>query len=143
MDEIGKRIRALRRGTSRKDFAGRFGISAKTLQRYEEGERAPTDALVEALIVAFRVSPAWLRSGEGPMSAQEQDQYRPETPPTDVRDDYIACLRHLADLQKENGDLRLQVAKLEARAAELERQLAESLKPAAPSAVASGLPRVG
>ncbi len=64
-------------------------------------------------------------------------------PRADIRDDYIACLRELADVQKENGNLREKAARLEAQNADLERRLAEALKPTKPASLDDGTAKAG
>ena len=152
MDDIGKRIRALRRGTPRKDFAERFGISAKTLQRYEDGERVPADSFADQVIAAFELSPSWLHKGEGPMYAAEVDRIKTESGQgatgavlreNEALRAMLALQKENADLLRENGNLRVENERLAVRNAELERQLAEALKPAQPAPVGNGISRVG
>ena len=167
---LGERIRKLRGKESRDQFAKSFLAKASTLARWEAGESQPELGFLIRLASAFGVSFEWLATGigesteNGRMRADQQFRYlddmdwakakrdgaaagtspeKADTPRTDVRDEYITCLRQLADLQKENGDLRVKAAQLEARNAELERQLAEALKPAQPAPMGGGISKVG
>lgn len=146
MSELGERIRAARRGRSQKDFAAAYGIHMNTLRRYEDGEREPSHEFLQNLIQTENLCPEWVITGEGAMYKDEASappKKAAEVARPDVRDEYIACLRQLADLQKENGDLRVKAAQLESRNAELERQLAEALKPAQPASMGGGISKVG
>lgn len=153
---LGERIRKLRGKESRDQFAQSFLAKASTLARWEAGESQPDLGFLIRLASAFNVSFEWLATGigespkNGKMQADKQFQYlddidwtkakrgkgsdasppqkNPDASPPDMRDDYIAALRQLADLQKENGDLRVEVERLRSRVTQLESDLGEALK---------------
>ena len=83
-----------------------------------------------------------VKAKKGKASDASPPQKKPDASLPDMND-YIASLRQIADLQKDNGDLRVKAAQLEARNAELERQLAEALKPAQPASMGGGMSKVG
>lgn len=144
MNEISERIRMIRRGVSRDEFAARLGISPTTLKRYETGERKPDPDFLETLISDQKISRSWLLTGEGSVFADgaelspgepvESGLFSERKPEETAKDELIVALRENASLQRENGDLRVENERLRARTAELERQLAEVLKPQAKAA---------
>ena len=50
-----------------RQFAERIGTTSASVSRYESGERIPSNAVLMAISKEFRVSLAWLKTGEGPM----------------------------------------------------------------------------
>ena len=145
--DLAERLKALRGDKSQAKFAELLGISQSSVAQYEKG-RLPDAGVIESICTCLGVTADWLLFGKESDSAPASVPSKPtrgktETPRPDVRDEYIACLRQLADLQKENGDLRVKVAQLETRNAELERQLAEALKPAQPAPMGGGMSKVG
>lgn len=138
MKTIGERIKEFRGKTSRDEFAPLYDIHPNTLRRYEVGERVPDPDFLE------RLEQAGFRVKQEETSGKIMDHLE-----TDLADDpnplerENALLREMLALQKENGDLRVKAAQLEARNAELERQLAEALKPAQPAPMGGGMSKVG
>ncbi len=63
---LGQRIRALRGGQSRDQFAGELGIHRNTLARYESGQRMPDAGMLRRLCRVARVPPEWLLEGVEP-----------------------------------------------------------------------------
>lgn len=69
MSQMHERIRQLRRelGMTQAAFGSRIGVKGNTVTNYETGLRTPSEAVLVSLCREFRVSPEWLRSGEGEM----------------------------------------------------------------------------
>lgn len=63
---LADRIRRVRGGLSRADFAGKLGIHLNTLGHYERGQRAPDALVLVKICQIFAVNPLWLLFGEGP-----------------------------------------------------------------------------
>lgn len=66
MSTIGERLRMIRGGRSRKEFAAQYGVHPNTIMRYEEGLRKhiPQD-FIDLLAGNENINPIWLMSGEG------------------------------------------------------------------------------
>jgi transcriptional regulator with XRE-family HTH domain len=64
-DEIADRLRILRREKSQKDFAEELGISYRTYQYYEGGERSPKWAVLEKIAQKCGVTVDWILTGAG------------------------------------------------------------------------------
>lgn len=66
---MNERIKELRSalGLNQTDFGERIGIKQTTVAGYENGIRAPSDAVVLSICREFGVREEWLRTGEGPM----------------------------------------------------------------------------
>lgn len=158
MNTIGERIRMVRRGRSRNDFADKLGVSAQTLKRYEGGDRTPSNDFITALAEQEGVSLTWLLKGEGNIFGADSDKNGTEANPgghsgavttdammreNEALREIVALQRENAALLRENGELRLHVERVEARNAELERQLAEALKPAQSAPMGGGISKVG
>lgn len=60
--EIRKRI-----GLNQTEFGDRIGVKQGTIAGYENGIRAPIDAVILSICREFNVNEAWLRTGEGDM----------------------------------------------------------------------------
>ncbi len=67
-----ERIKKLRRelGLNQTDFGLRIGVKQTTVAGYENGARAPLDTVVASICREFNVSEVWLRTGEGEMFNQ-------------------------------------------------------------------------
>lgn len=65
LDTLGERIVSVRGALRQEDFAERFGISRKTLIRYENNERIPPADFVQRLVVELGVDANWLLLGVG------------------------------------------------------------------------------
>ena len=65
------RIRTIRTGLglTQKEFAARIGTSQNVLANYETGRRNPSASVINNICKTFHVNEAWLRAGEGEMSA--------------------------------------------------------------------------
>ena len=71
------RIKSLRKyyGLTQKEFGERIGVKANTITNYEVGLRTPSDAVIMSICREFKVNESWLRTGEGPMFAEmNQDE---------------------------------------------------------------------
>lgn len=130
---LGERLKALRGTRSQASFGKDLGVSQPTVRNYENNDRLPDTDFIKNVCNRYNVTADWVLFGKesDPPTADAPSApalEKTEAPRPDVRDDYIAALRQLADLQKENGDLRVKAARLEARNAELERLLVEAHK---------------
>lgn len=71
------RIKALRieLGLNQTEFGARLGIKQTTVAGYENGTRLPGDAMIVSICREFNVSENWLRTGQGEMFVQmDEDQ---------------------------------------------------------------------
>lgn len=106
-----ERIKQIRKnlGMTQQEFADRLNVSRSNIANYENGSRAPIDAMVNLMCREFDISEAWLRTGEGemlqPISRDEEiaafmgDVMRGETP--DFRRRLIAVLAKLEPVEWE------------------------------------------
>lgn len=71
--KIGERLRHIRGqfGLTQEKVANIFGIGADTLSRYENGNRTPDNAFLEAFGKHFNISGDWLLYEELPISKKE------------------------------------------------------------------------
>lgn len=156
---LADRLKKVRGSLSQAEFARHLGLSQGSIGNYENATRVPDANTIVAIAEKFGVSVGWLLLGREEQSSSQDEvtpalpSSLPAEPPSPqagtsqpdirIRDEYISCLRQLADLQKENGDLRVKVAQLEARNAELERQLVESLKQSQPAPMGGAFSKAG
>lgn len=75
MPERLKELRKYLRLTQQ-EFTEKLGISRNTYAPYEIGKTAPSDAVVNLICRTFNVSETWLRTGEGEMFIEidEEDE---------------------------------------------------------------------
>ena len=66
LSHLANRIRRVRGGMSRADFAEKIGVHLNTLGYYERGQRAPDAVVLINICKVFAVEPSWLLLGEGP-----------------------------------------------------------------------------
>ena len=84
MTTLNERIREVRKylGLSQKDFAEKVGISQRSVSWGEQPGNNVPDSTIKSLCIVFRISEAWLRTGEGEMLEQPEtfslDQYLKE-----------------------------------------------------------------
>ena len=64
---FGDRIRQVRDGKSLSEFAAGFGVHKNTLARYEKGDGVPDGAFLAKLCQVYRINPAWILTGQGPV----------------------------------------------------------------------------
>ena len=73
------RIKELREilSLTQEEFGKKIGSARNTIANYENGNRNPSNAVVNSICREFNVNEEWLRSGEGEMFVQvpEEDQY--------------------------------------------------------------------
>lgn len=143
MKTLGERIRIVRSSRSQKDFAAAYGIHWNTLRRYEEGEREPSHDFLQRLTQTENLSPEWVMLGEGAMRKSDEGKAPLGSSGESCKDELIVALRENAALLRENGELRLQVERLEAQKAELERRLVEALKQVPPAPMGSEIAAAG
>lgn len=65
--ELGQRIQAVRGILTRDAFSKRIGITTGSLRNYEKGLASPNADVVAKICAEFRVYPAWILTGAGPM----------------------------------------------------------------------------
>lgn len=72
---MNDRIKELRSalGMNQTEFGKQIGIKQTTVAGYENGTRAPSDAVVLSICREFHVSEAWLRDGIEPMYVAMDD----------------------------------------------------------------------
>lgn len=70
--EIGERLQAFRnkKGLSQSAIAQSLGVSMRTYQNYERGERSITKEFICAFCENFNVSADWLLSGKAPIGSE-------------------------------------------------------------------------
>ena len=66
---MNNRIRELRKalGKNQTEFGEMLGVTRSAAQKWESGETAPTNAVIELMIQKTGVNAHWLRTGEGEM----------------------------------------------------------------------------
>ena len=66
---MNERIKMLRmsKGLTQQEFADRLKVSRSNIANYENGNRAPVDAMVSLICKEFNVNEDWLRYGKEPM----------------------------------------------------------------------------
>lgn len=71
---IGDRLRTARENKEldQISLAGKVGVAARTLQRWEKGEQVPDGLALTRLAKATNVQPSWLLTGEGEMYPQPE-----------------------------------------------------------------------
>ncbi|MBI9081900.1 MAG: helix-turn-helix transcriptional regulator [Pseudodesulfovibrio sp.] len=129
MSTFAERLKTVRARHSQVKLAEWLGVSVRSLVHYENGERYPNAEKLELLCRSTGVSPTWLILGEGPMLlASERIEKSPEGR------ECLRCNQHEIDLReertvnrelavenrqllKENGDLRVDLERMKARAA--------------------------
>ena len=74
MTTLNERIREVRKylGLSQKDFAEKVGISQRSVSWGEQPGNNVPDSTIKSLCIVFRLSEAWLRTGEGEMLEQPE-----------------------------------------------------------------------
>ena len=71
---LNERIREVRKylGLSQKDFAEKVGISQRSVSWGEQPGNNVPGSTIKSLCIVFRISEAWLRTGEGEMLEQPE-----------------------------------------------------------------------
>ncbi len=74
---MNTRIKELRKclGLTQQDFANKLNIKRGTIANYEIGRNIPIDAVVSLICKEFNVNEKWLRSGEGEMFSEDEDEF--------------------------------------------------------------------
>ena len=69
------RIKSLRKSLhlTQTEFGERLGVKGNTVTGYENGTRAPSDAIIMAICREFGVNEIWLRTGAGDMFRPEEE----------------------------------------------------------------------
>ncbi|MGE4297569.1 MAG: helix-turn-helix domain-containing protein [Desulfovibrionaceae bacterium] len=140
---IGARIRAIRGALSQEEFARSIDASKTAIGAYERDSSQPGSAVIIAICGLYNVEPKWLLTGEGPMQPGESPAPPNAATPTpgaptgqcprcaqletELRDlakesrelnkELREQLRAKEELLRQNGDLRVEVEQLKARAA--------------------------
>ena len=136
--EIYERIRKIRGTKTQGEFAASLGISQRAVCNYESQGRTPRGNILRRICEHYGISEAWLRTGEGPMRAQEgvtpeggaghffAEDAATAMPPDNGPDLLVQTLRENADLLRQNGDLRVELERQARRIADLEARLAKT-----------------
>lgn len=108
--DIADRILLLRGDKTREQFTEGLKTSAQTLYKYETRAGKPTVEFVDQICKKFKISYAWLITGEGPMhpddtapTPQPQAQ-QPEAPPEAAT--CARCAKLEAELEREKEERR-------------------------------------
>ena len=127
-NQFSQRLKELRQklGLSQQAFAGKLGISAKTIVRYEQGQSKPTEKTLRLIEQTFNVNPEWLRHGKGEMFLPKKEVVRPE----ELREELLIELtaEKIVNSILEKRDIKLPPAKkrkLVKKLAELIKQIGE------------------
>ena len=74
MENIGHRIKELRKmlGLSQRKFAERIGKSLNAIQKWESGDRIPSEPALKLISKEFGVSEEWLKTGEGEIWSKDK-----------------------------------------------------------------------
>lgn len=74
-NEIGKRIQQFRKklGLNQGEFSREIEISQTTVSRVESGEKKPSKAFLNAMMVRYAVNPDWILTGKGAMLSSAED----------------------------------------------------------------------
>lgn len=72
---MNERIKQLRKALdlTQQEFADKLGVKRGAIANYEIGRNEPIDAVIALICREFNVSEVWLRSGEGEMFNQVDD----------------------------------------------------------------------
>ncbi|SMF44455.1 Helix-turn-helix [Desulfovibrio gilichinskyi] len=139
---IGDRIKKVRGKISQKEFSSTIGVAQNTLGNYERSERTPNADVIVTIAKEFNVSFDWLLLGEGPMfyDSRHEDYLKSKTSHQVVIEDgqtfFDGCIQceqleeelkaeralirtlyeENRELLKENGNLRVELERMKARA---------------------------
>lgn len=74
-NEIGKRIQQFREklGLNQGEFSREIKISQTTVSRVESGEKKPSQAFLNAMMIRYAVNPDWVLTGKGEMFSPVED----------------------------------------------------------------------
>lgn len=139
MTTLNERIREVRKylGLSQKDFAEKVGISQRSVSWGEQPGNNVPDSTIKSLCIVFRISEAWLRTGEGEMLEHPEtfslDQYLKERGCTALEMEIVKAYFDLdADTRQKVFDHfqgRLSAAKERLAAADAGQQQEEEAPP--------------
>lgn len=73
--DLSERIKLIRKscGITQKILAEKLGLKQNTIASYEIGKLSPSDRTISDICREFRISEVWLRTGEGEMFLQLDD----------------------------------------------------------------------
>lgn len=99
---VGSRIRRIRGGLSRDEFARIVSVHPQTLARWEKDETRPDSDVLHKICVHFNINPVWLLMGHGEMEANQitvDDQGLPVQQSTELEEirTHLQSLRRLVD----------------------------------------------
>lgn len=100
---MNERIRKLRKelDLTQREFGERIGIKGNTIAQYELGRNEPIDAVVSLICREFNVSEAWLRTGEGEMFVQSDNDVFAQLARDHHLEDYeLAVIEEFVKLNK-------------------------------------------
>lgn len=165
MDTLSQRLKMIRGNMNQTEFGVAFGISQRSVSRYETGGGSPDIDTINAICAKYGVNPQWLAFGIGPMRQGEADSQEEGTvaspPTTEVAWGAPSCKRcdellsrllaehdrfsvaqdRLNQAQEEAKALLKENGDLKAEIGELREQLAVSKKILEESGLAEDLQR--
>lgn len=73
---IGERIKIIREqeGLTQEKFGNVIGSARNTIANYENGNRTPSNAIINSICKAFLINENWLRTGREPMKQPVEDK---------------------------------------------------------------------
>lgn len=77
MSTINERVRELRKalGLTLEKFGARLGVGKNAISRIETAKSNVTDQMFLAICREYNVNPNWLRTGEGKMFSEDEEEY--------------------------------------------------------------------
>ena len=77
MNTVNERVRELRKfkGLTLEKFAEPLGVKKNAISRIETSKSNLTDQMFLAICREYNVNPDWLRSGEGEMFSEDEEEY--------------------------------------------------------------------
>lgn len=105
--ELKNRIKKVRQdaGLTQEDFAKKLGTVQNTITGYETGRRSPSGSALALICREFNVNETWLRTGQGDMYCDSDDDFRSVMEEIGVQDhrarDIILSYWHMSPSEKE------------------------------------------
>lgn len=108
MDELKDRIRTVRKQSqfkTQESFASALGTTRPAIASYELGKVVPSETFIQLLCSKFHISEKWLRTGEGGMKAESDedmlDRIARELSLTPLQSEAFHYLMSLPDEERE------------------------------------------
>ncbi|WP_457641860.1 helix-turn-helix domain-containing protein [Persephonella sp.] len=101
MENIGQRIKELRKmlGLSQREFAERIGKSLNAIQKWESGDRIPSEPALKLIAKEFGVSEEWLKTGEGEVFVKKLPEFAEGL--DDFLKDFLTSYLELSEEEKQ------------------------------------------